>query len=67
MAGGTAWRNRCVNNVGVQELLDRNGRWNGGGTKKKYGALLRGLIFYVPWGAPMVHTYSTKGAKRYRY
>jgi site-specific DNA recombinase len=51
----------------VQDLLDRNGRTNGGGTKNKYGALLRGLLFCEPCGAPMVHTYSCKGTKRYRY
>lgn len=51
----------------VQDMLDRNGRTNGGGTKNKYGALLRGLLFCVPCGAPMCHTYSTNGAKRYRY
>jgi site-specific DNA recombinase len=51
----------------VQDLLDRNGRTNGGGTKNKYGALLRGLLFCEPCGAPMVHTYSSKGTKRYRY
>lgn len=51
----------------VQELLDRNGRTNGGGTKNKYSALLRGILFCEPCGAPMVHTYSCKGTKRYRY
>jgi site-specific DNA recombinase len=51
----------------VQELLNRNGRTNGGGSKNKYSALLRGLLFCEPCGAPMVHTYSCKGTKRYRY
>ena len=51
----------------VQDLLDRNGRTNGGGSKNRYGALLRGLLFCEPCGAPMVHTYSCKGTKRYRY
>jgi site-specific DNA recombinase len=51
----------------AQDLLDRNGRANGGGTKNKSGALLRGLLFCEPCGAPMVHTYSSKGTKRYRY
>lgn len=51
----------------VQDLLDRNGRANGGGAKNKYSALLRGLLFCEPCGAPMVHTYSCKGTKRYRY
>lgn len=51
----------------VQDMLDRNSRTNGGGTKNKYGALLRGLLFCVPCGTPMVHTYSAKGVRRYRY
>ena len=51
----------------VQDTLDRNGRTNGGGTKNRYGALLRGLLFCVPCGEPMCHTYSAKGVKRYRY
>lgn len=51
----------------VQDMLDRNGRTNGGGSKNKYGALLRGLLFCVPCGVAMVHTYSIKGNKRYRY
>ncbi len=51
----------------AQDMLDRNGRTNGGGTKNKYGALLRGLLFCVPCGTTMVHTYSVRGSKRYRY
>jgi site-specific DNA recombinase len=51
----------------VQDMLDRNGRTNGGGTKNKYGALLRGVLFCVPCQKVMVHSYSGKGAKRYRY
>ena len=51
----------------AQDLLDRNGRTNGCGTKNKHGALLRGLLFCVPCGTVMVHTYSVKGNKRYRY
>ncbi|HZT32815.1 MAG TPA: recombinase family protein [Bryobacteraceae bacterium] len=51
----------------VQDILDRNGRTNGGGAKNKDGALLRGLLFCVPCGEPMCHTYSAKGVKRYRY
>jgi len=51
----------------TQDMLDRNGRTNGGGAKNKYGALLRGLLFCVTCGTAMVHTYSVKGNKRYRY
>jgi site-specific DNA recombinase len=51
----------------VQAILRRNGRGNGGGTKNKYGALLRGILSCGSCGAPMVHTYTKRGAKRYRY
>lgn len=51
----------------AQDMLDRNGRTNGGGAKNKSGALLRGLLFCVPCCTAMVHTYSVKGNKRYRY
>jgi site-specific DNA recombinase len=34
----------------AQDMLDSNGRTNGGGAKNKYGALLRGLLFCVPCG-----------------
>jgi site-specific DNA recombinase len=51
----------------VQAILRRNGRGNGGGTKNKYGALLRGILSCGTCGAPMVHTYTKRGAKRYRY
>jgi site-specific DNA recombinase len=51
----------------VQAILRRNGRGNGGGTKNKYGALLRGILACATCGAPMVHTYTKRGAKRYCY
>jgi site-specific DNA recombinase len=51
----------------VQDMLERNGRANGVGSRNKYAALLRGLIFCVPCNAPMLHVYTAKGAKRYRY
>jgi site-specific DNA recombinase len=38
----------------VQTILHRNGHGNGAGTKNKYGA-------------PMVHTYTMRRSKRYRY
>jgi hypothetical protein len=31
------------------------------------GALLRGLLFCVPCGTPMMHTYTMRKSKRYRY
>jgi site-specific DNA recombinase len=51
----------------VQTTLHRNGRGNGGGTKNKYGALLRGILSCGSCGAVMVHTYTMRRAKRYRY
>jgi site-specific DNA recombinase len=51
----------------VQNMLHRNGHGNGGGTKNKYGALLRGILSCGSCGSSMVHTYTTRRAKRYRY
>jgi site-specific DNA recombinase len=51
----------------VQEGLRQNKADNGTSLKNKYGALLRGLLFCVPCGSPMMHTYTTRGTKRYRY
>jgi site-specific DNA recombinase len=51
----------------VQTILHRNGRGNGGGTKNKYGALLRGILSCGSCGAAMVHTYTMRQSKRYRY
>jgi site-specific DNA recombinase len=48
-------------------MLRRNGRGNGGGTKNKYDALLRGILSCGSCGSAMVHTYTTRRAKRYRY
>jgi K+-sensing histidine kinase KdpD len=35
--------------------------------RNKLGALLRGLLFCVPCGTPMTHTYTMRKSKRYRY
>ena len=51
----------------VHETLRRNTGDNGSSLKNKFGALLRGLLFCVPCGAPMIHTYTMRNAKRYRY
>jgi site-specific DNA recombinase len=51
----------------VQDTLREHGRSGNPRTRNKYGALLRGLIYCAPCNTPMVHTYTTKGAKRYRY
>jgi len=51
----------------VQELLHRNGQSNGAGLKNKYGALLRELLYCVPCGTAMGHTYTARNSRRYRY
>jgi site-specific DNA recombinase len=51
----------------VQKALRRNGRFSGTSTRNKYGALLRGLLFCVPCGTAMTHSYTARRSKRYRY
>ncbi|MCD6405219.1 MAG: recombinase family protein [Planctomycetes bacterium] len=49
------------------ELLRRNGRTGGKTVRNKYGALLKGILYCEPCGAAMVHAYTSRGTKRYRY
>jgi site-specific DNA recombinase len=51
----------------VHEVLRRNGNDKGATVRNKLGALLRGLLFCIPCGAPMMHTYTMRKSKRYRY
>ena len=54
----------------VQDALRHNGRCGGtnsGLTRNKYGALLKGLLHCGPCGCGMMHTYTSKGNRRYRY
>ena len=51
----------------VQERLHRNGRTGGPEIRNKYGALLRGILRCKACDMGMAHTYTKKGAKRYRY
>ena len=51
----------------VQKLLGRKGAARRDRTRNKYGALLHGLVHCLPCGAPMIHTYTMRGSKRYRY
>jgi site-specific DNA recombinase len=54
----------------VQDALRHNGRNGGTGsgvTRNKYGALLKGLLHCKPCGCGMMHTYTAKGNRRYRY
>ena len=54
----------------VQDALRHNGRTGGahsGMVRNKYGALLKGLLRCGPCGCGMMHTYTSKGNRRYRY
>jgi len=54
----------------VQDVLRHNGRNGGTGSgvvRNKYGALLKGLLHCGPCGCGMMHTYTAKGNRRYRY
>ena len=51
----------------VRDLLRKNGRNGGKEVRNKYGALLRGLLYCAPCGTAMMHTYTNKNGKRYRY
>lgn len=53
----------------VQDVLRHNGCNGGAGsgvTRNKYGALLKGLLHCGPCGSGMMHTYTSKGNRRYR-
>ncbi|MCE9635861.1 MAG: recombinase family protein [Planctomycetes bacterium] len=51
----------------AQQFLRHNGRTGGATVKNKHGALLRGVARCVPCDSMMVHTWTLKGTKRYRY
>ena len=51
----------------MQEQLNRNGRRGGGNYRNKYGALLKGLVRCASCDVGMVHTYTQKDARLYRY
>lgn len=51
----------------VRENRDRNRQHGGAAVRNKYGALLRGLLYFGVCNCSMNHTYSAKGSKRYRY
>jgi site-specific DNA recombinase len=51
----------------VQQILQRNGRNGGVEVRNNYGALLKGLIQCGSCDAGMLHTYTSKGPRRYRY
>ena len=51
----------------VQKILQRNGRSGGVEVRNNYGALLKGLLRCASCDAGMIHTYTAKGTRRYRY
>jgi len=51
----------------TQMLLKTNGKTGGKHVRNKYGALLRGLVHCGSCGCAMVHTFTQKGDKHYRY
>jgi site-specific DNA recombinase len=51
----------------VQSKLQQNGRGRGNHLINKYGALLKGLLHCRACGQSMVHTFTGRGSKRYRY
>ncbi|NLY01558.1 MAG: recombinase family protein [Rhodopirellula sp.] len=51
----------------VQKMLRSNGRTGGMHVRNKYGALLKGLLHCKPCDRVMMHTYTAKGNRRYRY
>ncbi|MEI8197239.1 MAG: recombinase family protein, partial [Phycisphaerae bacterium] len=50
----------------VQALLKHNNH-GGGESRSRHGALLKGLLYCSPCQCRMGHTYTARGAKRYRY
>jgi len=53
--------------VAAQAVLTRNARDRGASVRNKHGALLRGLLKCGTCGCAMTHSYTQKGALRYRY
>ena len=51
----------------VQDRLQKNCRTGGAEVRNRHGALLKGLIFCKSCNRTMVHNFTGKGSKRYRY
>ncbi len=51
----------------VQNQLQQNGRTGSAELRNRHGALLRGLLYCKACGRAMVHTFTSRGRKRYRY
>ncbi len=51
----------------VQETLHRNGQRGGRNVRNKYSALLKGIVRCATCDAGMIHTYTKKQNRLYRY
>jgi site-specific DNA recombinase len=51
----------------VAATLRRNGRTGGAEVRNRHGAILRGLMFCPACERAMVHSFTGRGGKRYRY
>jgi site-specific DNA recombinase len=51
----------------VQAMLQRNARTGGADARNRYGALLKRLLYCKACGKAMIHTFTGRGQKRYRY
>jgi site-specific DNA recombinase len=51
----------------VQSTLQRNCRSGGVAVRNRHGALLKGLLFCAGCKRAMVHSFTSRGEKRYRY
>lgn len=51
--------------VGAQ--LHQNAKTGGVHVRNKYGAILKGLLYCTACGTSMIHSYSNRGPRRYRY
>lgn len=51
----------------VRSTMRRNGRTGGAEVRNRYGAILKGLLFCKSCNHTMVHTFTGRGGKRYRY
>lgn len=51
----------------VQSQLQRNGRCGGAEVRNRYGALLKRLLYCKACGRAMVHHFTGRNGKRYRY
>ena len=51
----------------VQQVLKGNGSDGGQGVRNRHGALLKGILRCAPCDAAMVHTFTSKNGRQYRY